>query len=139
MDSTLPRENSRSREQSATQMIRHSSDRVAELFQNRGRPARDFHRQKSRKPALCQPISVSGRTTTRALSQSKQRDSSANITRVAPSTRLGFTPRSRYSDSCRRRKSVSASNDSRGRTKSPHHRIRSQASRTIMENALSTY
>lgn len=103
-----------------------------------GRPARDFHRQKSRKPALCQPMSVSGRTTASALRQLKQRDNSANATRVGASTRLGFTPRSRYSASCRRRNKISASNDSRGRSMSPHHWIRSQARRTMMENALST-
>jgi len=53
-------------------------------------------------------------------------------------TRLGFAPRSRYSASCRRRNSISAPNDSRGRSKSPHHRIRSQVNRTIVESALST-
>jgi len=44
----------------------------------------------------------------------------ANVTRVAASTRLGFTPRSGYSASCRRRERISASNESRDRSTSPH-------------------
>ena len=50
---------------------------------------------------------------------------------MAASSRFGFTPRSRYSASWRRRNRISASNDSRGRSKSPHHWSRSQARRTI--------
>ena len=78
-----------------------------------GRPGRDLKRQNRRQPARCQRISVSGRTTTRASRQSKSRDSTASDTRVAASTRLGLTPRSWYSASCRRRKRFSASTDRR--------------------------
>ena len=57
-----------------------------------GRPGRDFLRLHRRKPARCQRISVSGWTTTNADRQSNHRDRSVSVTRVAASTRLGFTP-----------------------------------------------
>ena len=73
------------------------------------RPGRDFPLQRSLKPARCQRIRVCGRTTTRAERHANSRDSSAKLTRVAPSIRLGFTPRSTSRDSCRRRNRTSAS------------------------------
>jgi hypothetical protein len=103
-----------------------------------GRPGRDFRRHHRRNPARCQRISVAGWTTTNADRQSKHRDRSISVTRVAASARLGFTSRSRYRASWRRRNRFSASNDSRGRSKSLHHWSRTQVSRTTMENALNT-
>jgi transposase InsO family protein len=63
-------------------------------------------------------INVSGRTTTRASRQSNNRERNASDTRVAASTRLGFTQRSLYSVNSRRRKRFSASMDRRGLTES---------------------
>ena len=103
-----------------------------------GRPDRHFHRHHNRKPVRCHRTSVSGWTTTKADRELNHRDRNVNATRVAASIRFGLTPRSRYIASCRRRNRISASNDSRGRSKRPHHWIRSQARRTIVENALST-
>jgi hypothetical protein len=60
----------------------------------RGRPGRDFSRQNSFHPARCQRSIVSGRTTTRASRQLKNRDSSVRPIRVTGSIRLGLTPRS---------------------------------------------
>jgi len=54
-----------------------------------GRPGRDFRRQNSRQPARCQRIIVSGRTTTRASRQLKNRQSNASVTRLTGSTRRG--------------------------------------------------
>jgi hypothetical protein len=61
--------------------IRRISSRSS--YGTSGRPARDFHRHQSRKPARCQRISVSGRTTISAERQSNQRDRNLNVTRVA--------------------------------------------------------
>ena len=94
-----------------------------------GRPGLDLQRQNRRHPARCQRINVSGRTTTRASRQSKSRESNASDTRVAASTRLGFTPRSRYSASSRRRKRFSASKDRRGLTDSATRPARSASNR----------
>jgi hypothetical protein len=77
-------------------------------------------------------------TTTNADRQSKHRDRSVSITRVAASTRLGFTPRSRYSASWRRRNRISAPNDSRGRSIESTPQDQIQVRRTIMQSALST-
>ena len=60
-------------------------------------------------PQMGQRIRVCGRTTTRAERHANSRDSSVKLTRVAPSIRLGFTPRSTSRDSCRRRNRTSAS------------------------------
>ena len=51
------------------------------------RPGRDFHRHGSRKPARCQRINVSGRTTTSAERHANQRERNARLTRVAASIR----------------------------------------------------
>ena len=118
-------------------LSRHPVDQLAEFLRNRWPPG-------SRLPSPPQPKARSMPANQRCWlddhqrRQSKHRDRSVSITRVAASTRLGFTPRSRYSASWRRRNRISASSDSRGRNRSPHHWIRSQARRTMMENALST-
>ena len=88
--------------------------------------------QKSLKPARCQRTRVCGRTTTSAERHWNNRDSNARLTRVAASIRLGFTPRSTYRASCRRRNSTSACNDWRDRNASA-----TAATRTTMETALS--
>lgn len=59
-----------------------------------GRPGRDFKRQNNLHPARRQRIIVSGRTTTRASRQLKNRDRNARAIRVIGSIRLGLTPRS---------------------------------------------
>ena len=57
----------------------------------RGRPrGRDVQRQKSRQPARCQRINVSGCTTVSTAFQSMTRARSTNATRVAGSARRGF-------------------------------------------------
>src|SRR5437016_9011233 len=60
------------------------------------------------------------------------------FTRVAASIRLGFTPRSTYRASCRRRNRTSASSDWRDRNASATHPTRSVTARTTIERALST-
>lgn len=56
---------------------------------NLGRPPRHFHRQKSRKACRCQPIRVSGFTTTRALRQENLRDqNSVEPRRIRQPSRL---------------------------------------------------
>ena len=60
----------------------------------RGRPGRDFSRQNSFHPARCQRIIASGRTTTTASRQLKNRESNAREIRVAGSIRRGLIPRS---------------------------------------------
>jgi len=82
--------------------------RSCTCFGIRGRPGRDFSRQNSLQAARCQRIIVSGRTTTRASRQLKNRESNATLTRVTGSTRRGFTPRSTYRASCRRSIKISA-------------------------------
>jgi hypothetical protein len=77
-----------------------------------GRPTRDFIRQKSLQPARCQRIIVAGCTTTNAPRQSKSLASTTRLTRVAASIRCGWTPRSMYRASCRRRKRFSVWTDS---------------------------
>ena len=47
-----------------------------------GRPGRDFHLQRSLKPARCQRIRVCGRTTTSAERHWNSRDSNAKLARV---------------------------------------------------------
>ena len=59
-----------------------------------GRPARDFSRQNNFHPTRCQRIKVSGRTTTSAPRQLKNRERSAEVIRVTELTRRGFIPRS---------------------------------------------
>jgi hypothetical protein len=94
-----------------------------------GRPGLAFQRQNSRQPARCQRSNVSGRTTTRASRQSNSRERNASDTRVTASTRLGFTPRSVYSASSRRRKRFSASMDRRGLTESAIRPTKSASNR----------
>ncbi len=67
-----------------------------------------FGRQNSFHPARCQRIIVSGRTTTKASRQLKNLERIASEIRVTGSIRRGFTPRSTYRASCRRRNSTSA-------------------------------
>jgi len=104
-----------------------------------GRPGLDVTRQNRRQPARCQRSSVSGRTTTRASRQSKSRDSNASDTRVAASTRLGLTPRSRYSASSRRRRRFFASTDRRGLSDSTMRPARSASKREPIEPARSRH
>lgn len=59
-----------------------------------GRPGRDFSRQNNVHPARCQRIIVSGRTTTRASRQLKNRESNAREIRVTGSIHRGLIPRS---------------------------------------------
>jgi hypothetical protein len=65
-----------------------------------GRPARDFIRQRSLQPARCQRIIVAGCTTTNAPRQSNSLARTAKLTRVAASTRRGWTPRRAGRHSC---------------------------------------
>lgn len=50
-----------------------------------GLPDRDFHRQKSRQPWRCHPMSVSGLTTVSIERQSSSWDSRTSVTRAAGS------------------------------------------------------
>jgi hypothetical protein len=94
-------------------------------------------RPRGRRPARCQRTSVSGRSTIRASRQSRSQESNAIDTRVAASTRLGLTPRSRYGASCRRRKRFSASADRRGLSDNTMRTARSASiRRTIRANAI---
>jgi hypothetical protein len=97
-----------------------------------GRPGRDFQRHRSRHPARCHRIIVSGRTITRAERQSKSREMNASDARATASTRLGLMPRSRYSPSCRRRRRFSASTDRRDRKEKMAKLTRSVSSRKTM-------
>ena len=58
------------------------------------RPGRDFNRQNNFHPARCQRIIVSGRTTTSASRQLKNRESNASEIRVTGLIRRGLIPRS---------------------------------------------
>jgi hypothetical protein len=97
----------------------------------RGRACLDLERQNSLHPAQCQRINVSGRTTTRASRQSNCRERYAGDPRIAASTRLGFTPRSSYPASSRRRKRFSASMDRRGLTESASGATKSASDRKM--------
>jgi hypothetical protein len=97
-----------------------------------GRPDRDLSRQNSFHPARCQRIIVSGRTTTKASRQSKNRENNARRTHLTGSMRRGLAPRSTYWASCRRRNKISASRDRRGRI-APTQEIRSAANRTMRD------
>jgi hypothetical protein len=55
-----------------------------------------------------------------------------------PTFRRGFTPRSTYRASCRRRNSTSACSDLRDRNASASHPTRSATTRSTIETALST-
>lgn len=104
---------------------RHPPDELPQLRWNR-RPSRaGLPSPESLKPARCQRIGVCGRTTTSAERHANSRDSSAKLTRVAASIRLGFTPRSTHRASCRRRNRTSASSDWRDRNASATHPTRS--------------
>jgi hypothetical protein len=63
----------------------HASDQLTQFDRDWGRPGRDLKRHSSRKPARCQPISVSERTTTNEVRQSKSLANRARLTRVATS------------------------------------------------------
>ena len=94
-----------------------------------GRPfGRDFQRQNSRNPFLCQRMSVSGLTTMRAFFQSNSLARVAIVSRVALSVRRGACLRSTKNVSCFRRKRFSAARALRER-----HRFRANATaaRTI--------
>ena len=94
-----------------------------------GRPfGRDFQRQNSRNPFLCQRTSVSGLTTIRAPFQSNSVARVAIVSRVALSVRRGACLRSTKNVSSFRRKRFSAARALRER-----HRLRANAtaSRTI--------
>jgi hypothetical protein len=80
----------------------HAMNQSLYLLRWGGRPGRDFRRQNSFQPARCQRIIVSGRTTTRAPRQLKNREINASVIWVAGSIRRGLTPRSTYKASCRR-------------------------------------
>jgi len=104
----------------------------------RGCPGRDFHRHRSLKPARCQRISVSGRTTTSAKHHAYYRDRKVKVTRVTALIRRGFSPRSTYRASCQRRNRISASSDLRGRKTSPHQLIKSHMPPTTLDSTLGT-
>jgi hypothetical protein len=87
-----------------------------------GRPGRDFRRQNNFQPARCQRIIVSGRTTTKASRQLKNRESNASVIRVTGSIRRGLTPRSTYKASCRRRNRFSVLIDCGDRNASRNQR-----------------
>lgn len=101
-----------------------------------GRPGRDFRRQNSFHPIRRQRISVSGRTS--AERHSNRRDNSIRLARVAGSTRRGFTRRSTYSASCRRKNRTSAARDPRRRNRSPIQLTRSDNTPKTMAAALRT-
>jgi hypothetical protein len=106
---------------------------LAEFLRTTGRPDRDLSRQNSFHPARCQRIIVSGRTTTKASRQSKNRENNARRTHLTGSMRRGLAPRSTYWASCRRRNKISASRDRRGRIARPTQEIRSAANRTMRD------
>ena len=91
----------------------HAPNQPAQLQWNRraSRPGRHFQRHRSRHPARCQRISVSGRTMTSASRQSNSLERKTRLIRVAASMRRGLMPLSLCSASCRRRKRFSASSE----------------------------
>ena len=83
-----------------------------------GRPCffLDFHRQKARKAVRCQPMNVSGLTTTNAPRQLKNRAKATIQARDHFVPRLGLVSRSRNNASWRLRKRFSAINAAREET-----------------------
>jgi len=66
--------------------------KAVNLKRNRRSAGSDFNRQNNLHPARCQRIIVSGRTTTRASGQLKNRESNAREIRVTGSIRRGLIP-----------------------------------------------
>jgi hypothetical protein len=88
----------------------------------------DLKRHSSRKPVRCHRMRVSGRTTANEVHQPKSFDSRVRLTRVATSGRRGFTPRSTYIASCRRRNRFSAATIRVGRSATMANRSTSASS-----------